>query len=97
MCNAGIAVAGFLVEVPLAEWDTILGINLKGVVHGCYFFVPRMIEAGSGGHVVNIASMAGFVASPGMTAYATTKFGVIGFSEALRGELADRGIGVTAV
>ncbi len=95
--NAGIAVAGFFVEVPLAEWDTILGINLKGVVNGCYFFVPRMIEAGTGGHVVNIASMAGFVASPGMTAYATTKFGVIGFSEALRGELVDRGIGVTAV
>ena len=95
--NAGIAVAGFFVEVPLSEWDTILGINIKGVVNGCYFFVPRMVEAGNGGHVVNIASMAGFVASPGMTAYATTKFGVVGFSEALRGELVDRGIGVTVV
>ena len=95
--NAGIAVAGFLVEVPLAEWDTILGINLKGVVNGCYFFVPRMIEAGTGGHVVNIASMAGFVASPGMSAYSATKFAVIGFSESLRGELGERGIGVTAV
>ena len=95
--NAGIAVAGFLVEVPLAEWDTILGINLKGVVNGCYFFVPKMIEAGTGGHVVNIASMAGFVASPGMSAYSATKFSVIGFSESLRGELGERGIGVTAV
>jgi NAD(P)-dependent dehydrogenase (short-subunit alcohol dehydrogenase family) len=95
--NAGIAVAGFFVEVPLAEWDTILGINLKGVVNGCYFFVPKMVEAGTGGHVVNIASMAGFVASPGMTAYATTKFGVVGFSESLRAELVECGIGVTAV
>jgi NAD(P)-dependent dehydrogenase (short-subunit alcohol dehydrogenase family) len=95
--NAGIAVAGLFVEVPLAEWDTILGINLKGVVNGCYFFVPRMIEAGTGGHVVNIASMAGFVASPGMSAYSATKFAVIGFSESLRGELGERGIGVTAV
>ncbi len=95
--NAGIGIGGFFVDVPLAEWDKILGINLKGVVYGCYFFVPRMIEAGAGGHVVNIASMAGFIASPGMTAYSATKFGVLGFSEALRAELAERGIGVTAV
>ena len=95
--NAGIGVGGFFVDVPLAEWDTILGVNLKGVIHGCYFFVPRMIEAGAGGHVVNIASMAGYVASPGMAAYTTTKFGVVGFSEALRAELAARGIGVTVV
>jgi NAD(P)-dependent dehydrogenase (short-subunit alcohol dehydrogenase family) len=95
--NAGIGLGGFFVEVPLEEWDTILGINLKGVIHGCYFFLPRMIEAAAGGHVVNIASMAGYVASPGMSAYTTTKFGVIGFSEALRAELAGCGIGVTAV
>jgi NAD(P)-dependent dehydrogenase (short-subunit alcohol dehydrogenase family) len=95
--NAGIGLGGSFLDVPLAEWDRILGVNLKGVVNGCYFFVPRMIEAGAGGHVVNIASMAGYVAGPGMTAYTTTKFGVIGFSEALRAELAGRGIGVTVV
>jgi NAD(P)-dependent dehydrogenase (short-subunit alcohol dehydrogenase family) len=95
--NAGIGVGGAFVDVPLSEWDSIIDINLKGVVHGCYFFVPRMIAAGSGGHIVNIASMAGYVATPGMTAYATTKFGVIGFSEALAGDLAEHGIGVTAV
>jgi NAD(P)-dependent dehydrogenase (short-subunit alcohol dehydrogenase family) len=95
--NAGIGVGGFFVDVPLAEWDAILGVNLRGVVNGCYFFVPRMIEAGPGGHVVNISSMAGYVAAPGMTAYTTTKFGVVGFSEALRAELAGHGIGVTVV
>ena len=95
--NAGIGIGGFFVDVPLAEWDSILGINLKGVVNGCYFFVPKMIEAGTGGHVVNVASMAAYIASPGMTAYTTTKFGVVGFSESLRAELAERGIGVTAV
>jgi NAD(P)-dependent dehydrogenase (short-subunit alcohol dehydrogenase family) len=95
--NAGIGIGGFFVDVPLEEWDTIVGINLKGVVNGCYFFVPKMIEAGNGGHVVNIASMAGYIANPGMTAYTATKFGVIGFSEALRAELSVRGIGVTAV
>ena len=95
--NAGIGVGGFFVDVPLAEWDRILGINMKGVVNGCYFFVPKMIEGGSGGHVVNVASMAAFVAGPGLTAYTATKFGVLGFSEALRSELAGRRIGVTAV
>jgi len=95
--NAGIGVGGPFVDVPLAEWDKILGVNLKGVIHGCYFFVPRMIAAGAGGHVVNISSMAGYIAGPGMTAYTTTKFGVVGFSEALRAELAGRGIGVTVV
>jgi NAD(P)-dependent dehydrogenase (short-subunit alcohol dehydrogenase family) len=95
--NAGIGVGGFFVDVPLEEWETILGINLKGVIHGCYFFVPRMIEAGNAGHIVNIASMAAYVANPGMSAYAATKFGVLGLSESLRGELAMHGIGVTAV
>ncbi len=95
--NAGIGIGGSFVDVPLHEWNTILGINLKGVVHGCHFFLPRMIDAGRGGHVVNIASMAGYVGTPGMTAYSMTKFGVVGFSEALRGDLAADGIGVTAV
>jgi NAD(P)-dependent dehydrogenase (short-subunit alcohol dehydrogenase family) len=95
--NAGIGIGGNFVDVPLEEWDAILGINIKGVVHGCYFFVPRMIEAGHRGHIVNIASMAGYVATPGMTAYSTTKFGVIGLSESLREELAVHGIGVTAI
>ena len=95
--NAGIGVAGNFVDVPLAEWDAIIGINLKGVVHGCYCFVPRMIAAGHAAHIVNIASMAGYVAGPGMTAYSATKYGVIGLSEALAGELAEHRIGVTVI
>jgi len=95
--NAGIGVGGSFIDVPLEEWDAIIGINLKGVVHGCSFFLPRMIAAGRGGHVVNIASMAGYVATPGMSAYSMTKFGVIGFSESLRSDLADDGIGVSAI
>ena len=95
--NAGIGVGGNFLDVPLEEWDAILGINLKGVVNGCYFFVPRMVAAGNPAHIVNIASMAGYVAAPGMTAYSATKFAVLGMSEALWGELADHGIGVTAI
>ncbi len=95
--NAGIGVGGALLDVPLEEWDAILGINMMGVVHGCYFFLPRMIAAGRPAHVVNIASMAGYLAAPGMTAYCATKFGVIGLSESLRAELAPYGIGVSAI
>jgi NAD(P)-dependent dehydrogenase (short-subunit alcohol dehydrogenase family) len=95
--NAGIGVGGPLTEVPLAEWEAIVGINLMGVVHGCYFFVPKLIAAGRGGHIVNVASMAGYVAAPSMSAYSATKYAVIGLSEALRAELAEHGIGVTAI
>ena len=95
--NAGIGTGGPFVEVPLHEWDTILGINLKGVVNGCHVFVPRMIEARHPAHVINIASMAGYIALPGMSAYSATKFAVIGLSESLRAELAVYQIGVTAI
>jgi len=95
--NAGIGVAGLFVDVPLEAWTKILGINISGVIHGCHAFLPGMIEADAGGHIVNIASMAGYCQAPGMTAYGTTKFGVLGFSECLRAELSVHGIGVTAV
>ncbi len=95
--NAGIGLAGLFVDVPLEAWTKILGINISGVIHGCHAFLPGMIEADAGGHIVNIASMAGYCQAPGMTAYGTTKFGVLGFSESLRAELSLHGIGVTAV
>jgi NAD(P)-dependent dehydrogenase (short-subunit alcohol dehydrogenase family) len=95
--NAGIGVGGLFVDVPLEEWDTIVAINLKGVAYGCHVFLPRMIAAGNGGHVVNIASMAGFCQAPGMSAYCATKFAVVGLSESIRIELAEHRIGVTAI
>jgi NAD(P)-dependent dehydrogenase (short-subunit alcohol dehydrogenase family) len=95
--NAGVAVAATFVDITLEDWDWILGVNLVGVIHGCHFFLPRMIERGQGGHVVNISSTAGYLAAPTMSAYSATKFAVRGMSEAMRGELAVHGIGVTAV
>jgi NAD(P)-dependent dehydrogenase (short-subunit alcohol dehydrogenase family) len=95
--NAGVGVSGEFLETPLDQWDWIVSINLMGVVHGCECFVPKMIERGPGGHVVNVSSMAGFFASPALTAYSTTKFAVFGLSEALRIDLHKHGIGVTAV
>jgi len=95
--NAGVAVTATFVDTTLEDWDWILGINLVGVIHGCHFFVPRMIERGQGGHVVNISSTAGYFALGTMSAYSATKFAVRGMSEVMHGELAVHGIGVTAV
>ena len=97
MNNAGIGIGARFLETPLEEWERIVSINLMGVVHGNRCFVPRMIERGRGGHVVNVASAAGFVATQLLAAYSATKFAVVGLSEALREELAPHGIGVTAL
>src|SRR5208283_4693696 len=74
----------------------ILSINLWGVIHGCHFFAPAMVRRGSG-HIVNVASAVGLVATEPLGAYATTKFAVVGLSEALREELAPQGVGVTTI
>jgi NAD(P)-dependent dehydrogenase (short-subunit alcohol dehydrogenase family) len=95
--NAGVAVAGSFVGTELSVWDWAISVNLKGVVHGCHFFLPKMIERGAGGHVVNMASLAGIVAQNRMAVYAATKFAVVGLSESLHAELAPAGIGVTTV
>jgi short-subunit dehydrogenase len=84
--NAGVGCAGCFDEVPLATFERVVGINFMGVVYGCQLFVPVMKKAGAG-HILNIASAAGFVSSPRMTAYNTTKAAVISLSETLRGEL----------
>ena len=93
--NAGVGIAGGFLATELDDWDWIIGVNLRGVIHGCHFFVPRMVERGRGGHVVNISSIVGYLGSESLAAYATTKFAVIGLSESLHDELRRRGIGVT--
>ncbi len=97
MNNAGVGLGASFLDTSLEDWDWILRTNLRGVVHGCHCFVPRMAERGTGGHVVNVASMAAYVPSELLCAYATTKSAVLGFSESLRIELAPRRIGVTAI
>jgi NAD(P)-dependent dehydrogenase (short-subunit alcohol dehydrogenase family) len=97
MNNAGVALGGGFLDTTLDDWDWILDINLKGVIHGCHFFAPAMVKRGCGGHIVNVSSLAGYVANAPLVAYATTKFGVFGLSEALRDELSRHGIGVTVV
>jgi NAD(P)-dependent dehydrogenase (short-subunit alcohol dehydrogenase family) len=95
--NAGVGLGGLFLDTPLEDWEWIAQINLFGVIHGCHFFLPPMVKAGRGGHVVNVASAAAYAPLPAQSAYATTKFAVLGLSECLRAELAQHGIGVTAV
>lgn len=94
--NAGVGLAGGLLATSLEDWAWIMNVNLWGVVHGCHFFAPKMVERGRG-QIVNIASVAGFYNSEAMTAYGTTKFAVVGLSEALRTELRPLGVGVSVI
>ncbi len=94
--NAGVATGGEVGETPLEDWRWIVSINLMGVVHGCHFFAPRLRKQGHGA-ILNVASAAGLIATPGMAAYNATKFGVVGLSEALYLELKDVGVGVTVL
>jgi NADP-dependent 3-hydroxy acid dehydrogenase YdfG len=95
--NAGVAIGGTFLDTSLDDWDWLLGINLKGVVHGCHFFIPKMVERGQGGHVINVSSILGIYAAPNVTAYVASKFAVRGLSQSLRAELAPYKIGVTAI
>jgi NAD(P)-dependent dehydrogenase (short-subunit alcohol dehydrogenase family) len=97
MNNAGVGLGAGFLDTSLDDWDWIVGINLMGVVHGCHFFIPKMVARGRGGHVVNVASAAAITATAPLSAYSTTKFAVLGLSEALRDELAPHRIGVSAI
>jgi NAD(P)-dependent dehydrogenase (short-subunit alcohol dehydrogenase family) len=94
--NAGIGVGGQTQDLLLAHWDRIIDVNLRGVVHGVHAAYPVMIEQRSG-HIVNTASLAGLLPSPGLTPYAMTKHAVVGLSLSLRVEAAAYGVRVTAV
>jgi NAD(P)-dependent dehydrogenase (short-subunit alcohol dehydrogenase family) len=95
--NAGIALLGPLVGADPGEWRKAMDVNFWGVVHGVDAFLPRMLVQGSGGHVVNTASMAGLVGMQGLGIYCATKFAVVGLSESLRRELEPQGIGVSVL
>jgi len=97
MNNAGVGLGATFLDTDLEDWDWIIGINVLGVVYGCHFFVPKMVERGCGGHVINVSSAAGYAANQTLSAYSATKFAVLGLSEALRDELEPHHIGVTAV
>ena len=94
--NAGIPGGGPFAEVDLEHLDRVVDVNLRAVIRGTKLFLPVMLEQG-GGHVVNVASLAGRIATPGAAVYGATKHAVVAFSEALNYELGPKGILVTSV
>lgn len=95
--NAGVGHAGMFLDTPRAEYDRVLSINFGGVVNCCRSFGRRMVERGTGGHVVNVSSMAAYAPQQSMNAYATSKAAVFMFGDCLRAELDRAGIGLTTV
>lgn len=95
--NAGVGHAGRFLDTPSAEFQRVMDINFRGVVNGCRAFAPAMVDRGTGGHIVNLSSMAAYSPLRGMSPYASSKAAVLTFSDCLRAELSDVGIGVTAV
>jgi NAD(P)-dependent dehydrogenase (short-subunit alcohol dehydrogenase family) len=94
--NAGIVWGGDTELLTLDQWNAIIDVNIRGVVHGVAAAYPQMIRQG-GGHIVNTASMAGLTAAGQITSYVMTKHAVVGLSLALRSEAAARGVGVLVV
>ncbi|MEU8621166.1 SDR family oxidoreductase [Streptomyces sp. NPDC048623] len=95
--NAGIGLTGSFFETTSEEWQRVLDVNLWGVIHGCRIFGGQMAARGQGGHIVNTASAAAFQPSRALPAYSTSKAAVLMLSECLRAELAEQGIGVSAI
>jgi len=104
--SAGVYLSGTVLDLSLDDWEWSLGCNLWGLIYMTHFFVPRMVERGIQGHIVNLVSMYGYWVSPNVIGYLTPKFATFGFSEALRedlrrhssrGSLARAKIGVSTV
>ncbi|PSQ87256.1 MAG: NAD-binding protein [Bacteroidetes bacterium QH_2_63_10] len=99
--NAGLGQFGPVDDLPLDEWDVQMDTNLRGGFLCTREAVPTMREqnedAGVGGHIVNVASIAGLLGNPNLTAYNASKFGLRGFSESLMKEVREDGIRVTCI
>lgn len=94
--NAGVAAAGTVIDTTMEDWTWMIDTNLLGAVRMCRALVPSM-QAQRSGHIINVASAAGIVQSPGMASYNVAKAGMIALSETLRNEVRRFGIGVTVV
>jgi NAD(P)-dependent dehydrogenase (short-subunit alcohol dehydrogenase family) len=94
---AGIAVWGTLETLSHDQWRRVVDVNLMGPIHVLECFLPAMISAGRGGHVVNVSSAAGLFGLPWHAPYSAAKFGLRGISEVLRFDLHGHDIGVSLV
>jgi 3-oxoacyl-[acyl-carrier protein] reductase len=94
--NAGVTADGLLMRMKLADWDQVIGINLKGTVL-CTKAVSRVMIRQHSGRIVNLSSVVGQMGNVGQSLYAASKAGVIGFTKAVAREVASRGVTVNVV
>jgi NAD(P)-dependent dehydrogenase (short-subunit alcohol dehydrogenase family) len=97
-CNsAGVSLFGPMENATYDDWDWVFNVNVGGVINGLMTIVPRMIRRGTGGHIITVGSMAGFLPGPEAGIYSASKFAVRGIMECLRLNLAKHGISVSLV
>ena len=94
--NAGISITGDSRDISMDQWKRVMGVNLHGVINGTLAAYGIMARQGCG-HVVNVASMAGYAPFSINTPYTTAKFAVVGFTESLRAEAEDLGVSISLV
>jgi short-subunit dehydrogenase len=94
--NAGVAFYGPTHQMTESQWDRLMGINLLAPIHLTRLLLPALLSR-EGSHIANMCSVSGLVAGGRFNAYHTTKFGLVGFTEALRAEYGRAGLGVTAI
>jgi short-subunit dehydrogenase len=92
--NAGIGLLGETEECSLDDWNAVLDVNVRGVVHGVAAAYPLMVKQGRG-HIVNVASVAGLIPTPHFVAYSASKHAVVGLSVGLREEARAKGVRVS--
>jgi NAD(P)-dependent dehydrogenase (short-subunit alcohol dehydrogenase family) len=95
--NAGVSRPGPVETIANSDWDWVIGVNLRGLVHGLQIFLPHMKAHGEAGHIVNTASMNGVAGTPLGAPYTATKFAAVGISEVLAAELDGSPIGVSVL
>lgn len=94
--NAGVALGGRFDQISLDEFHWLMDINFRAVVTLTHHLLP-VLRSNPGAHLANVSSVFGIIAPAGQPAYSASKFAVRGFTEALRAELADEGVGVTCI
>jgi len=93
--NAGVGVGGPIERATYGDWDWVMSVNVGGVINALVTFLPDMVARGAEGHIVNVSSMGGIAALGSVGVYATSKFAVLGLTEALRTDMIGRPIGVS--
>ncbi len=96
--NAGVVANSPSAQMSDTDWSWVLGVDLEGVVNGIQAFLPGLVEQGDG-HMVNTSSIAGLIplAAPGIISYTAAKYGVVGITETLHGELEGTGVGASVL